>query len=132
VPNLQHIDYAVNFGRSLGVKFVIGIQNLDQIYEVYSSKNGAGNSRAKAILSGFFTVFSFRVNDNESRSFIQGLSGKNRKMEVYSSSTPGKPNQENIRDGNVIEDWNISSLGLGEAIVSVLGYPPFKFKFNKA
>jgi len=47
LPNLQHIDDAVNFGRSLGIKFMIGIQNVEQIYECY------GEHRANSIMSGF-------------------------------------------------------------------------------
>lgn len=70
LPNLEHIDDAVNFGRSLGIKFMIGIQNVEQIYECY------GEERARSILSGFLTSFSFRVNDAKSREYIQQLYGK--------------------------------------------------------
>ena len=41
MPHLQHVDNAVNFGRSLGVKFLIGVQNVEQVYEAYSdNKSG--------------------------------------------------------------------------------------------
>jgi type IV secretory pathway TraG/TraD family ATPase VirD4 len=131
VPNLQHIDDAVNFGRSLGVKFLIGIQNVEQIYEAYSGK-GAGNGRlAKSILSGFSTTVCFRVNDYESRDYIQKLYGKNRKKEAYQSAVPGKGAVENIRDANVVEDWDITSLPLGRAIVGLPGREPFIFQFER-
>jgi len=38
---------------------------------------------------------------------------------------------ENIREGNVVEDWDISGLGLGEAIVGLPGGEPFKFQFGR-
>lgn len=76
LPNLEHIDDAVNFGRSLGIKFMIGIQNVEQIYECY------GEERARSILSGFLTSFSFRVNDAKSREYIQQLYGKNQNHRI--------------------------------------------------
>jgi hypothetical protein len=39
---------------------------------------------------------------------------------------------ENVREAFVVEDWDISNLGLGEAIIGLPGKPPFKFKFKKA
>lgn len=35
LPHLKHIDDGVNFGRSLGAKFILGVQNIDQIYNAY-------------------------------------------------------------------------------------------------
>lgn len=126
IPHLQHVDDAVNFGRSLGVKFMIGIQNVEQVYEAY------GESRARSILSGFLTNVSFRVNDESSSRYIQELYGKNRKKEIYMASVQGRGISEQIRDANVVEDWDISKLGLGEAIIGFPGTPPFLFKFDKA
>jgi type IV secretory pathway TraG/TraD family ATPase VirD4 len=51
LPNLKHIDDAVNFGRSLGIKFLTGIQNTDQIIEAYSEH------MAMNIFSGFLNHF---------------------------------------------------------------------------
>ncbi len=65
LPNLQHVDDAVNFGRSLGIRFMIGVQNVEQIYDNY------GEERAHSIMSGFLTSFNFRVNDPKSREFIK-------------------------------------------------------------
>ena len=39
---------------------------------------------------------------------------------------------EQIRDAHVVEDWDISGLGLGEAIVGLPGAEPFRFRFAKA
>jgi len=126
IPNLQHVDDAVNFGRSLGVKFMIGIQNVEQIYECY------GEQRARSIMSGFLTTVSFRVNDASSKEYIKELHGENRKKETYMSSVQTRGIVENIREAYVVEDWDITNLGLGEAIIGLPGKMPFKFKFRKA
>lgn len=125
IPNLQHVDDAVNFGRSLGVKFMIGIQNVEQVFEVY------GEQRARSILSGFLTNVSFRVNDASSKRFIKELHGKNRKKEVYMASVQGRGIVEQVRDADVIEDWDISSLKIGEAIIGLPGKEPFSFQFQE-
>ena len=52
-PNLRHVDDAVNFGRSLGIKFLIGYQNIEQIADIY------GEARAHSLLSGFLTGIFF-------------------------------------------------------------------------
>jgi len=125
IPNLQHVDDAVNFGRSLGVKFMIGIQNVDQVFDNYREE------RARSLLSGFLTSVSFRVNDAHSKTFIRDLHGENRKKEIYMSSVQSRGINENIRDAHVVEDWDISNLGLGEAIIGLPGKPPFRFRFKK-
>lgn len=126
IPNLNHIDDAVNFGRSLGVKFMMGIQNVDQMYEVY------GESRARSIMSGFLTTVAFRVNDVASKEYIKNLHGVNRKKEVYMASVQGRGIVEQVRDANVVEDWDITGLGLGQAIIGLPGRPPFLFQFKKS
>ena len=125
LPNLQHIDDAVNFGRSLGVKFMIGIQNVSQIYDNY------GEDRAKSIMSGFLTSISFRVNDKASKEYIKDLHGVNRKKEIYMASVQGRGIVEQLHDGHVVEDWDISRLGVGEAIIGFPGMPPFLFRFKR-
>lgn len=125
IPNLKHVDDAVNFGRSLGVKFMIGIQNVSQIYDGY------GEAKAKSLLSGFLTSISFRVNDETSRNFIKNLYGVNRKKEVFMASVQGRGIVEQIRDSNVVEDWDISRLKTGQAIIGLPGKEPFVFQFAK-
>ena len=126
LPDLQHIDDAVNFGRSLGVKFMIGLQNIDQMYDNY------GEYRARNILSGFLNTVCFRVNDMTSRQFIKELHGGNRKKEVYMASVQGRGIVENVREANVVEDWDVSRLVLGQAIIGLPGAEPFLFKFTKS
>jgi type IV secretory pathway TraG/TraD family ATPase VirD4 len=125
IPNLQHVDDAVNFGRALGIKFIIGIQNVDQVFENY------GELRARSLLSGFLTSVSFRVNDEHSKDYIRGLYGKNRKMETFTSVVQSRGITEQIRDATVVEDWDISRLEVGQAIIGLPGKEPFVFKFKE-
>ncbi|MCL2849926.1 MAG: type IV secretion system DNA-binding domain-containing protein [Micrococcales bacterium] len=124
LPSLLHVEDAVNFGRSLGVKCLIGIQNVEQIFEGY------GPFRARSILSGFLTSIAFRVNDATSRHYVQGLHGKNRKRETYTSALQSRL-VESVHDAWVVEDWDISRLRDGEAIIGLPGQPPFRFHFRK-
>jgi type IV secretory pathway TraG/TraD family ATPase VirD4 len=124
LPNLQHVGDAVNFGRSLGVKFMIGVQNVEQIYDAY------GETQARSILSGFSTNVVFKLNDGTSRQYVQSLFGRNRKKEVFSSSIQTRGVVEQVRDANVVEDWDITNLSLGEAIITLQGSEPFFFNFE--
>ena len=120
LPNLKHIDDAVNFGRSLGIKFMIGVQNIDQIIEIY------GENMAKNIFSGFLNIFAFKVSDYSTRNYLKERSGENRKCTTYKSTTV----QETIAMAHVVEDWDVANLKLGEAIISMNSAEPFKFGFS--
>lgn len=124
LPYLEHIDDAVNFGRSMGVKFIVGIQNVEQIYDNY------GEERARSIMSGFSTIMAFRINDAKSREYIKELFGKNIKLERYVPTIATKGMIEEKRESYVVEDWDISRLRTGEAIIGFPGEPPFLFKFD--
>lgn len=123
LPDLHHIEDAVNFGRSLGVKVFAGLQSINQMAENY------GEYRGKNIIAGFSSVISFRANDENTRRFITGLYGKNYILEQHRSIT--NTITEEKRLGDVVEDWDISALPTGEAVVGLLDYPPFKFKFDE-
>ncbi len=125
IPNLQHIDDGINFGRSMGAKFIIGVQNIEQVFHAY------GEAQAHSILSGLLTTVAFRVNDAATRKFIQELVGKNRKKEVFMSSVSSRGIVEQIREANVVEDWDIANMRVGEAIINTPGYEPFFFHFDK-
>lgn len=125
VPNLQHVDDGVNFGRSLGAKFIIGVQNVERVFYDY------GESLARSILSGFMTTVAFNVNDAATRNFIQGLFGKNRKREAYIASVQSRGLVEQVREANVVEDWDMASLPVGRAIISIPGQEPFLFQFKR-
>ena len=105
---------------------MIGIQNVSQVFDMY------GEERGRSLLSGFLTSVAFRVNDEASRSFIKGLHGTNRKKEVFMASVQGRGITEQIRDANVVEDWDILRLGVGQAIIGLPSKDPFIFKFEKA
>lgn len=124
LPNLEHVDDAVNFGRSLGIRFMIGIQNVEQIYDNY------GEERAHSIMSGFLTSLNFRVNDPKSREYIKEQFGKNRKIEVYATTVQSKGMVEERRDGYVVEDWDLTNLKIGQAIIGFPEYEPFVFRFD--
>lgn len=122
LPHLQHIEDAVNFGRSLGLKVFAGLQSIDQLFENY------GEARGRNIIAGFSSVLSFRANDENTRAFTVGLYGKNYLLEQYKSITNSY--LEEKRMGNVVEDWDICSLNVGEAVVGLPNTPPFVFKFD--
>ena len=121
LPNLQHIDDAVNFGRSLGIKFMIGIQNTDQIIEAYNE------NMAKNIFSGFLNQFAFKVSDYSTRNYVKERAGENRKCTTMKTTSV----QESIEKANVVEDWDIANLKLGEAIVMLNSAEPFIFGFKE-
>lgn len=124
LPNLQHVDNGVNFGRSLGAKFIIGVQNVDQIAAAY------GENMAASLLSGFSTTIAYRVNDRNSRDYIRGLYGENLKMQSYSSAVHTKGVPEQLREASVVEDIDITSLKPGQAIVGIMDCDPFLFQFD--
>ena len=122
LPKLRHIQNAVNFGRSLGLKVIVGLQSINQLKEAYGIE-------AENIIAGFSTVMSFRANDYDTRKFTVNLHGKNIVMEQY--VTPAQKTEYVKRDGNCVEDWDIMNLEIGEAIVGLPFTPPFKFRFKE-
>ena len=125
LPHLEHIDDGVNFGRSLGAKFFVGIQNIDQIAAAY------GQNLSRSILSGFGTTLAFRVNDAGSREYIKDLFGRNIKLQTYLSAVQNRGVSEQIREGFVVEDEDITNLPVGQAIIGAPGCQPFRFQFKR-
>jgi len=123
LPYLQHIDDAVNFGRSLGLKVVAGIQSVNQMTELY------GEYRGKNVLSGFSSVFAFRANDSDTRRFITDLYGKN--YIVEQKKTLSNSINEDYKECNVVEDWDVRNLKVGEAIIGFPFAEPFIFQFDR-
>lgn len=111
LPNLKHMDDAVNFGRSLGVKFIIGVQNVSQIIENY------GEDGAMNILSGFLNIMSFKVSDHATRKYLIELFGENRKRTAYLSAINSRGVVETLEKGNVVEDWDLQRMKKYECIV---------------
>ncbi len=123
LPQLQHIDDALNFGRGLGVNVLAGIQSIDQLYDIYGRDKGA------VIASGFGSIFAFHTNDDSSRDYITRRFGSNVVNYSYYSSIQNKMCVRE-RDGATVENWDQINLGLGQAFIG-LGYdPPFLFQFD--
>ena len=122
LPHLRHIDDGVNFGRSLGVEVFAGLQSIEQLYEIY------GQSRGRNIAAGFSSIYAFRANDVATRDYVTGLFGKNIVLEKYQRLD----NQmiEDKRNGQTVEDWDMNSLKVGEAIVGLPFSQPFRFHFD--
>jgi len=123
LPNLSHIDDAVNFGRSLGVRMIIGLQAITQMYDNY------GEFRAKSILSGFLNNFFFRVNNYESRNFIKEYFGESIEKITYDSRKEGTADM--VLQRNVVKDKDITRLRIGEAIIAIPNVEPFFFRFEE-
>lgn len=123
LPNLQHIEDGVNFGRSLGVKVFAGVQSIEQLYEIY------GESKGKNIAAGFSSVYAFKANDSSTRDFISDLYGKNIILEQYKTSN--NTLVEEKREGKTVEDWNLNNLQIGQAIVGLPFKQPFVYKFDE-
>lgn len=123
LPDLQHIEDGVNFGRSLGVKVFAGVQSIEQLYEIY------GESKGKNIAAGFSSVYAFKANDSSTRDFISDLYGKNIILEQYKTSN--NTLVEEKREGKTVEDWNLNNLQIGQAIVGLPFKQPFVYKFDE-
>lgn len=123
LPHLEHIEDAVNFGRSKGVKVFAGLQSIEQLYDIY------GQSKGRSIAAGFSSVFAFKANDEATMKYISGLYGRSLvSVEIISSDSK---NYSSVQSGFVVEDWILSGLGRGDALVSLPSVPPFVFHFNR-
>lgn len=122
LPRLEHIADGVNFGRGLGVKIFAGLQSIEQLYEIYEQEKG------RNIAAGFSSIYAFRANDTPTRRFVTELFGKNLLLEQY--ITLDKKIVEEKRDGYTVEDWDMTELGVGEAVVGLPFAKPFKFYFD--
>lgn len=125
LPELAHIAAAINFGRGLGLKFLAGTQNVHQVLHAYPGGTG------ETILSGFGTVFAFRLMDGVSRQLVRDRFGANRKQIRTFDAVRAQGVHQLVVEGNVIEDWMLSGLGRGECIVALPEGPPFGFQFRK-
>lgn len=122
LPKLKHLGNGLNFGRSQGVKVLCGLQNVSGLADAY------GETGAKKVLASFQNIISFHNSDYDTRCFLMNRFGTN-----Y-SNTSFSAQQENVniqREGHTVEDWDILSLKLGEAIVSLKDERPFLFTLPK-
>ena len=123
LPNLRHLEDGINFGRSLGVKILAGLQSIDQLNANYSNV-----TKAKNAVSGFSSVFAFHQNDYTTREYVSQLMGKNMILEYIPEAKGGTRCEK--REGYLVEDWDLTALTVGEAVVSLPSVAPFQFKFD--
>ena len=122
LPYLQHLDDTVNLGRSMGVKVIASLQSLSQLYALY------GEHKGRAIATGFASLFSFRPNDAVTRDFVRERFGRNVTLDQLAGSRSPAPER---REGWAVEDWDLSALGKGDAVVGLAEAPPFLFHFDR-
>ena len=122
LPNLNRLENALNFGRSIGLKILLGFQNFNQIIVSYEEAKG------RSIASGCSTVFVFRIAEPKTKEYVQSLFGKQRRLEGYVhevvlANSPGS----RLNDGYVVEEWDLN-LPVGECIVQIPGHAPFLYQ----
>jgi type IV secretory pathway TraG/TraD family ATPase VirD4 len=123
LPRLQHMDDGINFGRSLGVKILAGLQSIEQLYANYEEAD------AKNIIAGFSSIYAFRANDPRTREYARDLCGENVVMERW-QGTDRMLRDGTPRNGHTVEDWDLRRLRTGEAVVGLPGNEPFRFQFE--
>ena len=124
LPKLKHLDDALNFGRSKGVKVIAGIQSINQLYDIY------GEEKGHVIAGGFSTLFAFHTSDSASRKYVSELFGPN----VIGYQYIGMDNsiEKREREGFAVEDWDQTALSIGTAVIGLADYDcPFLFKFER-
>ena len=89
----------------------------------YTARAGGKN-----LAAGFSSIIAFRANDVTTRSYISSLHGQNMVLEQYRMMD--NHTVEDKRIGNTVEDWDLNSLRVGEAIVGLPFAPPFRFYFE--
>lgn len=124
LPQLQHLDDALAFGRSKGVQIVAGLQSSAQMTAAY------GEERGKVVLGGFGSLVAMRTSDSETCDFVSEHFGTNVKAYRYTNWNRSPVDRQ--REGNVVEPWVVRSLEVGEAVVGLSTQAsPFLFRFEK-
>ena len=123
LPNLRHLEDGINFGRSLGVKILAGLQSIDQLNANYENE-----AKARNAVTGFSSIFAFQSNDFNTREYVSKLFGRNMILEAFTEAN-GNSHYEK-REGYMVEDWDLAALKVGEAIVGLPAVLPFKYRFD--
>ncbi len=122
LPKLTHFSDGLNFGRSQGVKILCGLQNFSSLADIYEEIG------AKRVLSSFQNIVAFHNADYDTRCFLMNRFGANYQNLSFSSQ---QSNIHTQREGHTVEDNDILSLGLGEAIVRLKNEAPFFFQMPR-
>jgi len=120
LPPLAYLENGLNFGRGLGLRFVVGSQNVGQVFHAYGQEKGL------AVVAAFGTVLAFRLYDSASRQFVRDRFGANRKLLRFESAIKSRGVVEQPLDGTVIEDWDLTELGVGQVIAALPDGPPLR------
>lgn len=121
LPALQYLENAINFGRGMGLTIVAGIQNCDQISQMY------GEDAMHSILSSFGTAMIFNTPNGNTRKLLKARLGENLRLENI-PDVHGRM-EEKERISSVIEDWDITTLGKGQTIIHTVGIDPYTYTF---
>lgn len=126
LPALEHAGEGVCSARNSCVRFVVAVQNLEQLAAVY------GKKKARVIASGMGTVLTFRISDPDTRKYVQSRYGANLKQMLRFSPALNRGVAGSVHPGNVVEDCDLLNLGRGQAIVGLPAQRPFCFRFDNA
>lgn len=122
LPRLPHLEDALLLGRSKGLKIILSIAGVSQLY------HGYGEAGTQSLLCSFGTTVAFLLHDRQSRNYVKGLYGRHRVVETFNSSVLVRGTVEQVMDQYIIEDEDLTVLQVGESIVSTMHYPPFWFR----
>ena len=115
----EAMETALNFGRGSGLRTIISLQScMPQLKKNYDE------ATALSMMAGFVNMICFNCADSDTREYLSRRSGKTLEAVSFGGITL-------TREGTTIEDSDISNLGIGEAYVSLVNTPTFKFKFKK-
>lgn len=121
LPQLAYLENAINFGRGMGLTVIAGIQNSSQIAQVY------GDHAMRSILDSFGTMLIFNTANGETRRLLEDRIGKNTRYESTASMRGAIEEKKVV--SNVVEDWDIATLGKGKCIVHTIGTNPYFYQF---
>jgi type IV secretory pathway TraG/TraD family ATPase VirD4 len=121
LPHVTQFETGMNFGRTAGLRFILGLQTTEQLKKDYEADSAP-------ILAGAGSMFAFWVPDPQTREFIRGRGGKKLVRIAVPKVGIGDPWQD-VREVDAISDQHILSLAPGQAIVTFPGQSPFRVQF---
>lgn len=125
LPVIPELSDALYFGGDNGLKIIAALRSVTALTRIY------GEDSALALLDGFDTRFLYRTTDAATRNWAKSLFGGNLKLERYTVPGPKAGMAERQREGSVIEDWDLSGLRGGQAILGFPRVEPFLYRFER-
>lgn len=122
LPRIEHLEDALNYGRSKHVGVVAGLQNVSQLYSIY------GHELGHVLLSGFGSLFAMKTNDAESREYVSRRFAPNITAYRYDNNSNEPIDRE--RSGYTVEQWQQMELLTGQSVIGLSSQAtPFLYKF---